>query len=591
MRAIIPYLRSDVKHKIDFSLVPVGVILIEFLVFFTQLSKDSYSTVLNLVLLRVSHTILMLALAASLSQIFLRLKKSELNYRTMAISGTIIIAIGDFIHRYMGDYFDVELVSPERRVGIILLQGCFWFPVFIIVGSKRTDILHHFKEYENRLIISTRAQSRKSEEFAITQRNTQNRIQHELIASCNTTIDLISHARNSTNNLTETNQEIQPHLIGDDLRKLSMRLETFGSEGQNPRVFGQNMRLLKLLITQFKILYSTTARNAPLHKSTYAFVLIALVTPAYINYFSLTQTLISYPILSISIFIAAHAISKVLTSSSPNALRNSSILIFLTGFLPGLFNLIGQAITADPRTEYPFLINAVSLPISYYIFIKVLQVLHPHSLRLIQTDELHASAALQKEMSRIVAEEFSHTLSHRWAVFIHGKILTRLAASALKLETASQAGDSQTFSRAVGSLLNLLENPDAGFEQDSLDLKSEVSARLDPWIGLLDVNLHIDAELESISSPRVRELGEVIEELISNSMRHGKSQRIQLRVTKQGDHDLKIVATDDALVSPPEQQSRYGLGTRIFNSASDGRWSLERVESSTIFTLVMAIES
>ncbi len=147
MKTLLSHLRSNVKHKIDFSLVPFGIILIEFSVLSTQLAKDSHGSFQNLVLLRVLHTLLMLLLATLLSRIYIRLKMTELNYRTIAITGTLVIAIGDFIHRYMGPAFDVELVNPYRRIGIVLLQGCFWFPAFIIIGSKRTQIFQQFKEY------------------------------------------------------------------------------------------------------------------------------------------------------------------------------------------------------------------------------------------------------------------------------------------------------------------------------------------------------------------------------------------------------------------------------------------------------------
>jgi two-component sensor histidine kinase len=292
----------------------------------------------------------------------------------------------------------------------------------------------------------------------------------------------------------------------------------------------------------------------------------------------------------LTITTAAHVISKALASNSPHALRNSSILIYLTGFLPMISNLIGQVINPDPNQKYPIYITGLIFPISYYIFVKVLQVLHPRSLELIRNDELQASAALQEAVTKVVSDEFSHALSHRWAIFIHGKILTRLAATALKLETATQSGDTQTFKAAVDSLLNLLKNPDAEFEQLDTDLETEVSSRLDPWLGLLDVELHIDQELMSVRNDRVRELGEVIEEIISNSMRHGKAQKVVLRVIKSGDRDIQIIASDDATIAPPQVQSRYGLGTRIFNLASDGRWSITRVESGTEFKLTMAIE-
>ena len=490
----------------------------------------------------------------------------------------------------MGPALGVELVSANRRVGIILLQGCFWFPAFIIVGSKRTEIFKHFKEYEKRLIIATRARSRKSEEFVSIQMGLQDRIRQELAASCKALIDSISQVRNRSGNLDGENLAIQPHLLGDELRKLSMKLETFGSEQQGTTILGQNVRSVNLLIKQFRILYATTARSTPLSRSAYALVLLALITPPIINYSSLPEALIAYPIMILVIYIAAHVISKVLASNSPHALRNSSILIYLTGFLPMISNLLGQVINPDPNTRYPIYITGLTVPISYYIFIKVLQVLHPHALELIRNDELKASEALQEAVTKVVSDEFSHALSHRWAIFIHGKILTRLAATALKLETASQAGDSQSFNTAVDSLLNLLKNPDAEFEQKITVLETEVSSRLDPWLGLLDVDLHIDQELKSVRNERVRELGEVIEEIISNSMRHGKAQKVDLRVIKSGERDIQIIAVDNATIAPPEFQGRYGLGTRIFNLASDGRWSITRVESGTEFKLTMAIE-
>ena len=590
MRPLLQGLRSDSKHKIDFSLVPIGIILIEFSVFTTQLSKDQYNSLRNLIILRVLHTILMVTFSFLLSRLFIRLKKTELNYRTLAITGTLVIGLGDFIHRFMGPALGVELVNAERRVGIILLQGCFWFPAFIIVGSKRSEIFHHFKEYEKRLIINTRANSRKSEEFVSAQLGLQERIRHELSTSCNALIDSISKVRNTSENLAVENQAIQPQLLGEELRRLSMRLETFGSEQQGSTILGQNIRSVNLLIEQFRILYATTARSAPLSRSAYALVLLALITPPIINYSLFTEALVAFPIMILAITMAAHIISKALASNSPHALRNSSILIYLTGFLPMISNLIGQVFNPDPNTRYPIYITGIIVPISYYIFIKVLQVLHPHSLELIRNDELKASSALQVAVTKVVSDEFSHALSHRWAIFIHGKILTRLAATAIKLETASQAGDTQTFNAAIDSLISLLKNPDAKFDQEVTDLETEVNSRLDPWLGLLEIELHIDQELMSVRNERVREVGEVIEELISNSMRHGKAQKVDLRVIKSGDKDIQIIATDDAAIAPPEYQGRFGLGTRIFNLASDGRWSLTRVESGTEFKLTMAIE-
>jgi two-component sensor histidine kinase len=590
MRTYIPGIGSQHKHKIDFSLIPLGVILVEFSAFATQLSKDVYGSFRGLIGLHVLHALVMLLSVALLSQVLIKLKRTELNYRTIAITGTLIIALGDVINRYIGPIFDVELVDFNRRIGIVLLQGCLWFPAFIIVGGKRTEIFEHFRAYEERLIIATRARSRNSDEFTEIRRDIQDRIRIELYASCKALKESIALTDLAQGNLANNNAAIQPHLLGEDLRKLSMSLETFGSEHVGKKFLGQNINSVTLLIRQFRILYSTTVWHNPLHSMTYVIVLMALVTPAYINYFPVTETLISYPLLAITVLIFSRLITRTQAGHSPNSLRNSSILIYLTGLLPLLFNVVGQTITQDARTDFPVYILALTFPISYYIFMKVLQVLQPRALDLIQSDELKASVSLQHAVTRIVSEEFSHTLSHRWAIFIHGKILTRLAATALKLETASNAGDTQTFNEAVNSLLALLSAPDSEFEQAPTDLQTEVSSRLDPWLGLLDVELEIDSELKTIRNSRVRDLGEVIEELISNSMRHGKAQSIHLKMTRVGERDIQITARDNAPTAPPEIQTRYGLGTRIFNLASDGRWSIMRVESGTEFKLTMAIE-
>jgi len=584
------FISSNVKHPIDFSLIPFGIILMEFFALITQLPKDTYKSINDLVLLRVIHTIFLLILSKILARFFMAKKIVELKYTTIAITGSVAIAFGALFYNYFGSILGIQLVSAERRIGIILLQGCFWFPAFLIIGSRRTEIFKQFRLYEQRLIISTRARSRTSHEFIKIRQEIQSKIKSQLSNLCNEIHESIIQVWNPSVDISENNKAIQPLLVGGELRKLSMELETFGSEQQGSTFMGQNLNSFNLLVKQFKILYATTARNAPLRSITYALVLIALVTPPYLNYFSLKEAIVAFPLMSISIFIASYFISKTIARDSENSFKKSSILIYLTGFLPIVANVIGQSISHDPNTKYPIIMTSIVLPISYYIFIKVLQALNPYALQLIKNDKLQASNALQKTVTNIVTDEFSHTLSHRWAIFIHGKILTRLSATSLKLETAASIGDTNTFNEALNSLLTLLDNPDAEFEQELTDLKSEVSSRLDPWIGLLEIELFIDAELESIRNPRIRDLGEVIEELVSNSMRHGKSQEIHLWIKKVGEKDIEIISKDNATVAPPINQTRYGLGTRIFNLASDGRWSLIRIASSTEFRLTMTIQ-
>jgi two-component sensor histidine kinase len=231
----------------------------------------------------------------------------------------------------------------------------------------------------------------------------------------------------------------------------------------------------------------------------------------------------------------------------------------------------------------------VALPLTYFLFMEVFQVLRPRALRLIENNDLRAGKALQNQVTKTVTEEFSHNLSHQWAIFIHGKILTRLAATALKLETLAKQENSKAFDETLDTLESLLADPAAEFDETPRDLQAEVNTRLQPWQGLLEINLYIDPALQSVKNSRVRDLGEVMEELLSNSIRHGKAKKIDLKLVPSGKNEIEIISTDDSTVEPPAKSQNAGLGTRIFNLASDGRWSITRQNSATEFRLTMAM--
>jgi two-component sensor histidine kinase len=506
------------------------------------------------------------------------------------MTGIAVIALGDLTHAYLASIFEIELVSIYRRIGITLIQGSLWFPAFVFIGGNRKEIFRQFREYENRLIIATRAQSRTSQEFKEIQKELQDRIREEFRDSCKLIKESISKITASGDNLADQYGAIKLHLVGDSLRTLSRNLDNLTSDSPAQRALQKNLTFIPLFLRQFRIISTSILQSKPLHRRTYAFVLLALVTPPYINFYSITEFLISYPILVVAVFIFSHLIVKTQSEHSLSTFRNSAFLILLTGLLPFVFNSVGQAIYHDPQTQFPIYITALILPLIYFLAMELLQVLRPSALNLIRRDELKASETLQNKVRDVVRDEFSQNLSHEWALFIHGKILTRLAATSLKLGAAASTDDQETFNETVKNLQSLLANPDLGFDEESVDLQSEVASRLDPWRGLLGVTLVIDDEIASIRNSRVRDIGQVIEELISNSIRHGRAGKIDLKIIRAGNGHIEITAVDDATIPPPESISKYGLGTRIFNLASDGRWSITRVGSSTMFKLRMSVE-
>jgi hypothetical protein len=460
----------------------------------------------------------------------------------------------------------------------------------LIIGGNRKAVFRQFREYENRLIIATRERSRTSDEFKEIQKDLQESIRGEFRQSCEVIKGLVVKIVATGGSVAEQYAAIKPHLVGESLRRLSRSIDSSTSDSSVQKSLQKNRNSIFLFLQQFRILSASIVRSTPLHQRSYAFVLIALVTPPFINFYSLIEFLISYPTLVIAVFAVSHLVVKSQSSRSPKASRRAPILIFALGLLPFVFNSVGQAIYHDPQTKFPIYITAIVLPLIYFLAMELLQVLRPSALNLIQRDELMASDTLQNKVQDVVKEEFSQNLSHEWAVFIHGKVLTRLAATSLQLDAAVRNDDAEMYSQTIDSLLALLSNPDADFEDESVDLQREIASRLYPWRGLLDITLHIDQEVSSLRNSRVRDIGQVIEEMISNSIRHGRARKIDLRVICSGVKDIEIIATDNAVIPPQKSQPRSGLGTRIFNLASDGRWSLSRVGSSTEFRLTMGIQ-
>jgi two-component sensor histidine kinase len=532
----------------------------------------------------------MIFISTLVSKTYIWLKKPALSYRNLASTGILVMAIGDLLHGYLASILGFDLISIYRRIGIIALQGILWFPAFMIVTSYRKEIFEQLREYEQRLITATRFRSRTSKEFVELQRVIQSRIKGDLYAACNALKDSIAKIGLSNETLDENNKSMQLLLSSDELRNFSRRLDNSETTTGYKSFLRVNLRSLTLLAQQSRVLHSSSTRNAPLPKNAYVLVLVSLITPPYIYFYSFAESLLTYPLLLFFVLVFVNLIIRSQTHNTPNKFRKTSLLIYLTGLLPLLVNQIGQSIYHDPQTQFPILITGLALPLTYYLSMTIFQMLRPSALSLIGKDDIEASSILQRKVTQVVSDEFSQNLSHKWAVYIHGKILTRLAATALKLEASAKNDDLQSFKKSTESLLSLLSAPDAEFEQETTDLQTEVANRLNPWMGLLDINLHIDSDLKALRSPRVQEIGEVIEEIITNSVRHGKAKKMQLRLMRSGQTDLTIISIDNATVPPPETSQRSGLGTRIFNLASDGRWAISRKGSSTQFRLTMGID-
>ena len=593
MRTIFPPLKSKPVFVLDFSLTYVGVIFLSLSIAATEMFKIYPESKLEIIQIRVLHTIFIFALVF-LTQLILRASKViNSGYLGLAVIGLWLAIPSLLIRVLLMEEFNLLADSQvaqyfHEQFLISLGHAFFWIPVVIILGGQRNKIIEAFKEYEKRLVISARKTIRNSSEFHNLKQEVDQTFRDELIMHASQLLNSLTFSDDKKLSLKERNEIMQRYLKGNTLRDFSQRLNQKSEAIANNSKFDQDLRSLDLIRKQFNILYNFTARKAPLSAWVYTLLTFALLLPNYVNFFSLLEVLITLPGLFV-IQIIAMQIRKILYQGGKYAILLTNLLTLLIGFLPFVEMLLFEIFIPELTEEFPLVIIAFFYPLGFYVYMRFIQIIQPEAINAIRGDQIYASPALKSSVLKVVNDEFKQSMSHQWATYIHGKILTRLAATSLKLEQAVGNDDLQSFELGLTNLKNILENPTREFEHNSMNLKEEISSRLDPWEGLIQIEITLDPALEKISNDRVKDVGEVIEEIISNSVRHGGSQNIKINITSNSHPDIQIQIEDDAVNPLPSAPARIGLGTKILNLVSDGRWTISHIEGKTTVMLTMSL--
>ena len=593
MRSIFPSIRSKPEFNLDFSLTYAGIIFLGFSIASTEMFQLYPESKTDVIEIRLIHTLYLIVNVLLAQVILKKLKRSTAGYLGLALIG-LSIAIPSLIVRVflMQSY---GLISASQvgayffeQMSIVLLQAFFWIPIVIILGGQRSRIFEAFKEYEKRLVVTARKNIRNSAEFIQLKKQVDQDYKEELNQHAHLLMNSLNFGDKSSFDLGQRNEIIQRYLKNNTLKDLSRTLNQKSEAVTNNSKFDQDMHSLNLISKQFNILYNFVARKSPLPAGVYTTLSFALIFPNYVHFFTIQQFLLSMPFFLV-IHLIAIFINRVLLHGGKFAILQSNLLTLLIGFLPFLEMLLFRAFLPNQVVEFPILTIAIFYPLGFFVYIRFCQIIQPEAVAAIRSDEIYTSHSLNTAISKIVRDEFKQSMSHQWATFIHGKILTRLAATSLKLQQAVDHNDLENFESGLKNLKTILDNPTAEFDQNLMNLKSEIASRLNPWEGLITIKVSVDPVLEMVTNDRVKDLGEVIEEIISNSVRHGGSQNISIIITSSDHPDIKLLIEDDAINPLPLVPSRIGLGTKILNLVSDGRWSISHVDAKSTVKLTMSL--
>ena len=182
----------------------------------------------------------------------------------------------------------------------------------------------------------------------------------------------------------------------------------------------------------------------------------------------------------------------------------------------------------------------------------------------------------KEQLEAMLLKREEDRLSRELAKYLHGTIQSRLMASAMALEKAGRKGDKKALERELAQAYESLRVPSAAyFAAPENTFKAEITKVVAKWNDLVKIKVRIDKSLEDLEPAKAQEIGNAINEGISNSFRHGHASNVSLKIERvKSGIRVELIDNGDGPMG-----GKSGLGTEWFNAISGRSWSLNQANT------------
>jgi len=168
----------------------------------------------------------------------------------------------------------------------------------------------------------------------------------------------------------------------------------------------------------------------------------------------------------------------------------------------------------------------------------------------------------------------------KWEQIIHGKLQSRMISKSVK----EKSGSDDQFIAEIKDLIT-----------QSLDTTSKNTANptqiielvSKPWSAVIDIQSEIDQSIaKQVLSPSVTQtVTDVLEEAITNAVKHGGAERMWLVIKADSSNSLQIQVKNNG--APVGKIKRQSIGTKLFNQS--GIWSIGNESGLVVFKIQIDI--
>lgn len=186
-----------------------------------------------------------------------------------------------------------------------------------------------------------------------------------------------------------------------------------------------------------------------------------------------------------------------------------------------------------------------------------------------EIDADHVRAMARSQQVAALARETSQVL--------HGTVQTRLVSCAMAIDQASASGNTELLNAALAEAVAVLDRPTTQ-ALGTRTLSDEVTRKIELWGGLCEITSALDPATIDVDETAAVTIGRIVEEGISNAMRHGKATHIEIAITRIDDATVRVVVDDNGL---GPQYGSASVGSAYVQQASANRWGLTATQSGT----------